>query len=379
MPSNESIKRGQTRALKFLALAALAMLVWIAHPVGVGLFIGSLLGFTLQPFHRRLLARRWREGLSALVCVLGSVLLTAVAAATFAALFVHRGAILVESVPGLLSEHGPLRALTGNFLVAVHMDPTVEFAHLREQATLLGSRAAGLAAGALGATFSGLLSLLFIGLTAFYVLLHWEHIVHHAELVFPFAPRHTRALFGQFRRVGSSVLRGTVLTGLAQGLLAGIGYWITGVPDPLFFGALTAVASIVPAVGTLLVWIPIGIFLIISGHPVAGVIELAYGALVVGIIVDYVIRPMLVGRGTHVPAVLTFVSMFGGIAVFGLTGLVVGPVLVTVCVAILKTLEEEMLEEPPVAEALVPGDGARKRTRTTVRLDAPNRAEGAET
>ena len=215
----------------------------------------------------------------------------------------------------------------------------------------LGSRAAGLAAGVVDATFHGVLGLCFTGLATYYVLRHWAESVRRAEALLPIAPRHTRALLGQFRRVGSDVLRGTVVTGVLQGILAGFGYWVTGVPDPAFFGALTAAASLVPALGTLIVWVPAGLYLVGTGHPARGVLELLHGVLVVGIVTNYVIRPRLVVRSSGVPTVLTFVSLFGGIEVFGVIGLVVGPVIVTLCVAVLKTYEEES-----VAASAVPSD-----------------------
>jgi len=340
-------KVSQAKALKLLALAALVGLLWIARPVGVGLFLGILVAFSLQPIYGRLRQRKWSAGNAALACALGSLVLVTGAFSGFAALFITRGVTLAQDAPELVAPGGALRRFAEHALTAVHVDPDKEFAQLQEQAMGLGARAAGIAAGVAGATFAGALTIFFMTLAAYYVLRHWDEIVHHAERIFPFAPHHTRALFGQFRKVGSEVLRGTVVTGVIQGVFAGLGYWITGVPDPAFFGALTAVASIVPAVGTLLVWIPAGIYLMATGHVAAGVVELVWGALVVGILTDYVIRPRLVGRGAGVPAILTFVSLFGGVEVFGFIGLIVGPVIVTLCVAVLKTYEEEMGEAAP--------------------------------
>lgn len=336
------VKAGHARALQYLSLAALLALVWIAHPVGVGLFLGALLAFTLQPSYGRLRARGWSAATADLVCVLGAMTLVTGALAGISVLFVTRGVALVQAGPRLLSHGGALRRVADRALVAAHVDPARAFAHLQEEVMSLGARAATFAAEVAGATFTGLLTLFFMGLATHFVLRHWIEIVRRAELLLPLAPRHTRALLGQLRKVGSEVLRGTVITGLIQGALAGVGYWATGVPDPAFFGALTAVASLVPAVGTLLVWVPAGVYLMATGHVGRGVAELVYGALVVGILTDYVIRPKLVGSDDGVPTVLTFVSLFGGVEVFGVIGLVVGPVIVTLCVAVLKTYEQEL-------------------------------------
>ena len=350
MPPGDTTKLAQSNALKLLALAALAAILWVASPVGVGLFLGILVAFTLQPLYGRLRMRKWGATGAALVCALGALVVVAIAFTGFAVLFITRGVTLAQAAPGLVAPGGALRKIAERALSAAHVDPDTEFAKLQEQGVSLGARAAEVAAGVAGGAFSGLLTLFFMTLATYYVLRHWDEIVRHAELVFPFAPHHTRALLGQFRKVGSEVLRGTVVTGVIQGVLAGVGYWITGIPDPLFYGALTAVASLVPAVGTLLVWVPAGIVLIATGHPIAGIMELVYSALIVGIVTDYVIRPKLIQKGKGVPTILTFVSLFGGIEVFGFIGLIVGPVIVTLCVAILKTYEEEVGAASQAAE-----------------------------
>jgi predicted PurR-regulated permease PerM len=347
-PPPVSADASQRRALRLLAWAAIAVVLWIASPLGAGLFLGVLLGFTLQPIELRMRERGSSAQASALITVLGAMLLILVALAGFVALFVGRAVMLVDAVPRLLEPDGQLRGVAARVLGAIHVDPDVAIGEMHDQAAAIGARATSTAGDILGLAADGLLGLFFMSLAAYYVLRHWSEIVGHAERLLPFAPAHTRMFLGQFRSVGGSVLRGTVLTGLLQGALAGIGYWITGVPDPAFFGALTCVASLVPAVGTLIVWVPAGIYLIVTGHPAMGAVELAFGAIVVIGLVDYVARPLLIGRGSHIPTVLTFVGLFGGLEVFGLIGLILGPVLVTLAVAVLKTYETR---SPSKAEA----------------------------
>lgn len=154
-------------------------------------------------------------------------------------------------------------------------------------------------------------------------------------------PEYTLKLFDEFRRVGRTTLLSTVVTGLVQGALATIGYFIIGLPRPLFFGALTAVASPVPGVGTMLVWVPAGIVLVLLGHPGRGIVDLTWGVLVVTGIPDYVVRPRLVGRESDVPALLTFTALFGGAEVFGLKGLILGPVLMAIAIAVLRLYADE--------------------------------------
>jgi predicted PurR-regulated permease PerM len=335
----------ERRALGFLALLALAFLVRLAMPVGVGLFLGALLAFTLEPLYARLRKRQVGAGSSALICALGASLGVSILAVATTTLLVTRGLVLLATAETLVGSGGALRssveAATAR-LAAFHINVTDLSAKLEDAVLSLGSRLAGIAAAVAGLTFTALLTLFFMTMAAYFVLRRWSAIVTRAEQLLPFERRHTHALLDQFRTVGRQVLLGTVVTGLVQGVLAAIGYWITGVREPAFFGALTAVASLIPGIGTLLVWGTIGGVLIMIGHPAAGVVELAYGAFAVGIVSDYVIRPRLVGNEEGVPAILVFVALFGGVEVFGVIGLILGPVIATLSMAILKTYVREV-------------------------------------
>jgi predicted PurR-regulated permease PerM len=144
----------------------------------------------------------------------------------------------------------------------------------------------------------------------------------------PLRPRFTHYLLVQLRETGRSVFVGTLVVGVAQGLLAAVGYAVSGVPSAGVFGALTAIASVVPAFGTLLVWVPAGIYLLATGHAVAGVGELAWGTFVVVGACDFLLRPKLVGQGANVAFVPSMIGIFGGLELFGPLGFLFGPLLV---------------------------------------------------
>jgi predicted PurR-regulated permease PerM len=299
----------------------------------------------MEPLYARHRIGHKKAGPAALVCAVGATTIVSSTVIAFTTLLVTRGIVLLTTLREHLAPGGVLRTIAegaASRLTPLHLDVADVSQRLQSQAVSIGSRAAGIAAEVAGVTFGGLLTLFFMTLTAYFVLHHWYEIVTRAERLLPFEKRHTHALLDQFRIVGREVLLGTVVTGLAQGVLAAIGYWITGVPEPMFFGALTALASLIPGVGTLLVWVPIGVVQVLGGHPAAGLAQLIYSALTVGIASDYLIRPRLVGREKGVPSLLTFIALFGGVQVFGVIGLILGPVIVTLSFAILKTYEREV-------------------------------------
>jgi len=141
-----------------------------------------------------------------------------------------------------------------------------------------------------------------------YILRNGERVSDRIADVVPLRPAYTMALVAEFRRVGRATLFGSVVTGAVQGGFATIGFWIAGVPEPLFFGAATALASFVPVVGVLLVIVPTSIGLAVTGHVVSALIALGWGLVFVVGVSDYVIRPRLVRGEANVPSIVTLAS-----------------------------------------------------------------------
>ncbi|HET9934805.1 MAG TPA: AI-2E family transporter, partial [Polyangiaceae bacterium] len=354
----------QRRALAIFALAAVATLVWLSLPLSSGLFLGTLLAFSLLRVHERLSRRLGRPALSAVLLAVASALATLGSLVVLVYFIVARGMIAASNLAREFEPEGTFRKLLTRLDEATRNSPFGPIdvtARVHTAAAEAASKLAELIPAIAGATFSALLTLFFTIMAAVFVLRHWTGILARAERMLPLHRMHTRVVFAEFQKVGREVFIGTVLTGLAQGLLAGLGYAIGGVPEPALLGALTAVCSLVPALGTLLVWVPVGIGLIVSGHVGAGIFELVWGALVVGILSDYVIRPKLVGAGGHVPTLLTFISLFGGVKLFGLMGLIVGPVIAAVALALVRTYDREICE-PDAEEALSQRNPKSQRT-----------------
>jgi predicted PurR-regulated permease PerM len=333
----------QSRALSWFAIGAVLVIAWIAMPVSVGLLLGTLMAFTLQPVYERLIVRTRRPKLTATACVVVAGLSIGGMLAGVAYLLVSRGVVMAQALLVSLGPEGPARAMVERLALRLPQQARSEdvIARLRDAAAGLASRAASIAAALANAAAFGFLTVFFMIMTTAFILRHWSLITSRAEGMLPLARRHTHALFEEFRTVGRTTLLGTVVTGVSQGVLAALGYFMCGVPEAAFFGALTAVASLLPAVGTMLVWVPAGVFLLGTGHLVSGVLELIYGGVVVVGFSDYVLRPRLVGGQGEMPALLTFVSLFGGVETFGFIGLILGPLLMSIAIALLRIYAKE--------------------------------------
>jgi predicted PurR-regulated permease PerM len=333
----------QRRALAVSALLSTLALLWLSRPVASGLFLGTLLAFSLLRVQDRLSRRLRSPDLAAVLLALASAIVMIGGLALLTYFVVARGTVAANNVAHAFDPGGTLRnVMTRLQTAATHASPIGPIdlaARIRDAAAAAAAELTRAAAVLAGLTLNAVLTLFFTIMATFFVLRHWTELIAGAERMLPLHPAHTRVVLAEFQKVGSEVFIGTLLTGVAQGVLAGIGYAIAGVPEAALLGALTASCSLVPVVGTLLVWVPIGIVLAISSHVAAGIFVLAWGGLMVVVLCDYVIRPKLVGGKGYVPTLITFIALFGGVEVFGLIGLIVGPVIASVALALLRTYD----------------------------------------
>jgi predicted PurR-regulated permease PerM len=343
-PADESIDAvSEHRALAWTAAAAVAAIFWLVRPVALGILLGTLLVFVAQPVAVRLTTRigaRW----AVLTTVLASGLALAAAVGGLGWLFVSRGTVLSSDLVAAVGPSGFIdRALAraGSITQRFGVTPDDLRGHLQVLAGAAAGSAAHVAEAIASATASAVLGLLFAMLAMHYGLRHGEPLSRRIAGVLPLRPAYTRSLLTEFRRVGRATLLGSVVTGIVQGAFATIGFWITGVPEPIFFGALTMIASFVPVAGVLLVIVPACIGLSFAGHPIRGIGELAWGLVLVVGVSDYVIRPRLVRGDTKAPALVTFAALFGGVEALGLQGLLVGPVVMALAIAVLHLYAAE--------------------------------------
>lgn len=331
------------RALGVLAAASIVTIALFIVPIGIGILLGWLFACGL---HRRYQALSTKRGNATLLAVGFAAVATLVVGSTLMIigyLLIVRGALLFDMLPAALAPGGGLARFLDS--VAKPLAPlgvSGQDLLARVQHALGGAEsiAASAVTQLASITLKGFLALFFMAVTTFHLLLNWNALAHRVERMLPLNPHHTRALLRELRRLGSQTIFGTIAAGLAQGVLAGIGFALAGVPDAAFFGAMTAVCSLLPVVGTLLVWVPAASWLVATGHHGAGAFLFAWGALAIVAFCDYVVRPKLVGSD-RMSLWMTFISLFGGLELFGFVGLLIGPVIVGIALALLRLYERE--------------------------------------
>ena len=133
--------------------------------------------------------------------------------------------------------------------------------------------------------------------------------------------------------------------GIAQGAIGGVAFALVGIGSPVLWGIAMAFLSILPAVGSAFVWLPAAVFLVASGHWIAGAVLVGIGVFVIGLI-DNFLRPILVGRDTRLPDYLILLSTLGGIAGFGLAGIIIGPIIAALFLSVWQMAQQEFGHEP---------------------------------
>jgi predicted PurR-regulated permease PerM len=346
-----SDRRFYVRLGGVLLLAALGVLVWqivapLWHPLTWALLLGSL----LAPLNVRVAARLGgRVRLASAVTLVATVLLFILpvvgilgAVAAQAAQLLARLETEVPNVaqfdftqlPWLASALSWIEANTSVSLEQLQ-GWTIEGTKRLLQA--LVASGGSFLMGALG-TMASFALMLFV---LFFVLRDGPALGQKLVQLLPIEDRRRSLLWKHLSDVTRAVFLGIGLTALVQGLLVGVGFWITGLPSPLAFGAVAALAALIPMVGAALVWAPGALYLASQGDYGHAIFLTAWGAIVVGM-VDNFLRPMLISGRAEVPTLAVFVGVMGGLSAFGFIGLFLGPIVLGVLVALFR-YESEVL------------------------------------
>lgn len=161
----------------------------------------------------------------------------------------------------------------------------------------------------------------------------------------PLSDFHTNYILGKFAMVVKATVKGNVIIAILQGSIGGLAFYFLGIEAALLWGVLMAVLSLLPAIGSFLVWGPVGFYLLLTGDYVRGIILLAIGIFVISL-VDNLLRPRLVGKDTRLPDYVVLVSTLGGLSLIGMNGFIIGPLIAALFFAVwsLFTNRERALE-----------------------------------
>jgi predicted PurR-regulated permease PerM len=180
-----------------------------------------------------------------------------------------------------------------------------------------------------------LFSFFFTLLSLYYLFKDGDHLFLRVKEVLPVPPKERDLLIGRFQAMVNATIFGGILIAVIQGILGGLAFWVLGLHSPVLWGTAMAFFSFIPVGGTALIWGPTCIILFIEGAFLEGIILLLIGVLVIGM-VDNFLRPFFISSKTKIHPLLLFFAVLGGIQVFGLIGLVAGPLVATICLTLIE-------------------------------------------
>lgn len=328
--------------LLLLLAGTLVLTYFIFEPFLSALILAAVFAVILQPVYRRVHGEmpRWPSA-AALATVLISLVCILVPLGLIGTQIGFEAASLYTSLAD-----GSAQAQLTSFLQSLERMAGVYVPGAESISTQLSDNIATYARAALtwllshlGAAFSGVASLLtslFIFFVALYYLLRDGARVKQALVeLSPLRDSYDESVFHKLELAVNSVIKGNLMIALIQGVLSAIGFTIFGVPHPVLWGTVTAIAALIPAVGTGLVFIPIILFILVTGNTFGAIGLAIWGVLAVGLI-DNLLAPRLIGSGMKLHPLLVLLSVIGGITFFGAVGIFLGPLSLSLLFAFLS-------------------------------------------
>jgi predicted PurR-regulated permease PerM len=335
----------QARWIAVLAATAIALyLCWLMlKPFAGVLEWAVVLVIVFYPVHRRLKRRIKRPGLSALLSCLLVVLVVVLPLGLLTMAVADELTNVVPNLPSQLSQLMD-RQTTVFGRVSQWVEDRFGVDTLRSQEFMVeqvkrsSEFLLGLSWNLMGNIVSGIVKAFFVVFTMYYLFRDGEKIVDKLPAAMPLSRDQSEAIIVRTQEVVSASVYGVVTIAALQGFLGGIAFWVLGIPSPVLWAVLMGFVCMIPIAGSFLVWLPLAIYLMINGHWTKAVMLIVWGAAVVST-VDNFLRPKLIGNQTRLHELFVFFSVLGGISVFGVLGLVLGPVVLAITLGLLQTFQ----------------------------------------
>ncbi|MBI2202986.1 MAG: AI-2E family transporter [Candidatus Rokubacteria bacterium] len=342
-----SADRPGARALEdkafLLLIAAVSLLFgWILWPFSGAILWGTVIAILFAPLQRRVVhAAGGRRTLAALAMLTIIVVIVILPLTLVAASLVDEAAGVYEKVRSREWNVGryfqqifdALPAWAASLLQRFRLTDLGAVQERLSAALMQGSQfLAGQVLSIGQSTFDFIVNLFVMLYLLFFLLRDGDALSRRIRDAIPLRAEHQHALVENFTAVIRATVKGNIVVAVVQGALGGLIFWLLGIHAALLWAVVMALLSLLPAVGAALVWFPVAIYLLATGAVWQGVVLIAYGVLVIGL-VDNVLRPMLVGKDTRMPDYVVLVSTLGGLATFGVNGFVLGPVVAAMFIA----------------------------------------------
>jgi predicted PurR-regulated permease PerM len=348
-----------------LVLATTALFLWMVRGFLLPVFWAAVFAMLFQPLFLRLLALlRGRRSFAAAAATLTVVVVVLVPAGLLVGALAQQGLSLYQRIAsGEINADAVVRFVERSVpaLTRVATRYGVDVDRVRDSIQgAAGSVTQYVAGTALAVGQNALTLAVLFGLMLYFLFFFFrdgERIVQALVRAIPMGDARERRLFRKIAEVSRATVKGTIVVAAVQGAVGGVLFALVGIQAAVFWGVAMGVLSLLPAVGSALVWVPAAVFLFATGSFWKGVLLVAGGTLVIGL-VDNVLRPILVGRETKMPDYLVLLATLGGLTAFGLAGFVAGPVVAALFLVTWQMFADEYApldaSVPPAAPVALP-------------------------
>ncbi len=342
------LKDLESRAFLTLVIGISIVFIWLVSDFLMPVFWAAVLAILFRPVSKKLEARI--PGRPSIVAMLTTIIVTLVVLipiGLLSAAVTQQAVILYQRIAtGQVDLQAPIDFVERQVPLISDMlsDYGIEISNLRtsiESAAMSISQYLATQALAMGqnviivtALFAMMLYFLF------FFIRDGDTIVDGMVRVLPLGDERERRLFSKFAEVARATIKGTLVVASVQGGIGGVLFWIVGIEGAVFWAVVMGVLSLLPAVGAFLVWGPAAIYFFVTGVYWKALLLVVGGSLVIGLI-DNILRPILVGRETQMPDYLVLLTTLGGLAAFGLSGFVVGPVIAALSLVLWNMFADE--------------------------------------
>ena len=334
MADYKGIKRGIVGAI---ILGIFILTFFILKPIIISIIFGLLFAYIFSPVYKKIKTVVKGKNTSAFLLMLGLIIIIAIP--------------IVYFVPIIAKQAFDVYTLSRSFDFGGFVSGFVS-------GDISSSLASNLS-NAVSSTFSAflnqftsilvnlpslLLQFAVFLFTFYFAIRDQEELKEYISTLSPFSESTEKKFLKEFRGITNAIVFGQVFIGIVQGLAVGAGLFFLGVPKALILTFIACIVSIIPVLGSWLVWLPVGVVLLVAGQTFAGVFLLLYGALFVSTI-DNIFRPWILSKQSNLPIAMSVIGTIGGLYFFGIAGLVLGPLVLAYVLIIIEFYREGKLKE----------------------------------
>ena len=342
--------------LMTVALFALTVLLLygcyrVARPFLAALTLAVAIAVAAFPLHRWVSRRIKARSLAA-----GATLLLVIIVIVAPAFFIGQQVALeaakgVEQIRANLTPEDWEKFRKEHPRVGAIVDRIEREVNLRDTLQQAAGAVSGTALSAVKGSVQGIVQMFIVFFFLFFLFRDWKGALAGLRSVLPLTDGEANRLFEVVGDTISAVINGMLLVALAQGTLGGLIFWWLGLPAPILWGAVMAVLSFLPMLGTGIIWVPAAGFLALQGHWIKAFILIGWGVLAIGL-VDNFMYPTLVGKKIRLHMIAVFIALLGGVMIFGFAGVILGPVLFAMAYGVLQIWRERTADGETAEQAV---------------------------